>query len=123
MKDSTSKAVDAYVAKAPKVAQAKLKQIRACIKSAAPGATESIKWSMPAISYHRILVMYAGYKQHIGFYPTPAAMRAFKKEISKYKTGKGSIQFPLDTPLPLPLIKKITAFRVKESLEKDKKWM
>lgn len=67
--------------------------------------------------------MYAGFRHHVGFYPTPSAMRAFKKELKEYKTGKGSINFPLDKPLPLALIKKIAAFRVKEMKEKDAKWM
>lgn len=112
-----------YIADAPKEARAKLKQIRTCIRSAAPKAEESLKWGMPAVSYQRILVMYAGFQRHIGFYPTPNVMKAFAKEISKYKTGKGSVQFPLDKPLPLTLIRKMTKFRVKESIGKDKRWM
>jgi uncharacterized protein YdhG (YjbR/CyaY superfamily) len=115
--------VESYIASAPKNAQAKLRQMRACIKSVAKRAKEEIKWSMPAFSYKRILVMYAAFKNHIGLYPTPRAMRTFSKELKKYKTGKGSIQFPLDKPLPLPLIRKIVKLRVKESLEKDKRWM
>jgi uncharacterized protein YdhG (YjbR/CyaY superfamily) len=111
-----------YINSAPKEAQEKLREIRACISKAAPNAKESIKWSMPAFSYKRILVMFAGFKKHIGFYPTPSTIKAFKKELSKYKTAKGSIQFPLEKPLPLDLIKKITTFRVKESKEEDKKW-
>jgi uncharacterized protein YdhG (YjbR/CyaY superfamily) len=77
---------------------------------------------MPAFSYHRILVMFAGFKHHIGFYPTPSAVKAFAKDLKKYHTATGSIQFTLEKPLPLPLIGKITKFRVKESLEKDGKW-
>jgi uncharacterized protein YdhG (YjbR/CyaY superfamily) len=117
------KDITQYISSAPKESRAKLREIRKCILKAAPGAKESIKWGMPAISYHRILVMFAAFKHHVGFYPTPSAMRAFTKELSKFQTGKGSIQFPLDRPLPLTLIRKITAFRVKESLLKDKKWM
>ncbi len=77
---------------------------------------------MPAFSYRRILVTFAAFKHHIGFYPTPAAVKAFAKVLSKFATAKGSIQFPLEKPLPLPLVRKITAFRVRESVEKDRKW-
>jgi uncharacterized protein YdhG (YjbR/CyaY superfamily) len=77
---------------------------------------------MPAFSYRRILVTFAAHKNHIGFYPTPSAVRAFAKELSKFATARGSIQFPLKKPLPLPLIRQITAFRVRESIEEDRKW-
>lgn len=96
--------------------------MRTTIRAAAPGATEGLKWSMPAYSYRRILVTFAGFKHHIGFYPTPSAVKAFAKQLSGFKTAEGSIQFPLDKPLPLDLIRKITAFRVRESVEEDKKW-
>jgi len=105
-----------------KEARKKLREMRACIRAAAPGAKESLKWGMPAFSYRRILVTFAAFKHHIGFYPTPSAVRAFAKDLSKFATAKGSIQFPLEKPLPLPLIRKITAFRVRESLEQDRKW-
>jgi len=111
-----------YINAAPKEARKKLREMRACVRSSAPGAKESLKWGMPAFSYRRILVTFAAYKHHIGFYPTPSAVRAFVKDLSKYATAKGSIQFPLEKPLPLPLIRKITAFRVRESLERDRKW-
>lgn len=111
-----------YIKAAPKEAQHKLREMRDCIRSAAPGATEGLKWSMPAFSYDRILVTFAAFKNHIGFYPTPSAVKAFAKDLTKYKTAAGSIQFPLEKPLPLPLIKKITVFRVKESKEIDAKW-
>jgi len=111
-----------YIKAAPREAQAKLREMRECIREAAPGAKESLKWGMPAFSYHRILVTFAAFKNHIGFYPTPSAVKAFEKDLSKFKTAKGSIQFPLAQPLPLPLIRKITAFRVRESNEEDKKW-
>ena len=114
--------VTEYINAAPKEAQKKLREMRVAIKASAPGATESLKWSMPAYSYRRILVTFAAHKQHIGFYPTPPAVKAFAKELSRYETAKGSIQFPLDKPLPLSLIRKITAFRVRESVEEDKKW-
>ncbi len=111
-----------YINASPKETQKKLREMRACISKAAPKATESLKWGMPAFSSKRILVTFAVFKHHIGFYPTPSAVKAIAKDIAKYKNAKGSIQFPLDKPLPLALIHKITAFRVKESLEEDKKW-
>jgi uncharacterized protein YdhG (YjbR/CyaY superfamily) len=111
-----------YINAAPKEARKKLREMRACIREAAPGAKESLKWGMPAFSYRRILVTFAAFKNHIGFYPTPLAVKAFAKDLSKFVTAKGSIQFPLEKPLPLPLIRKITAFRVRESVEEDGKW-
>jgi len=116
------KSITGYIHAAPKEARKKLREMRACIRTSAPGAKESLKWGMPAFSYRRILVTFAAFKQHIGFYPTPSAVSAFAKDLSRFATATGSIQFPLDKPLPLPLIRKITAFRVRESIEQDKKW-
>jgi uncharacterized protein YdhG (YjbR/CyaY superfamily) len=116
------KSITEYIIAAPKEARKKLREMRACIRASAPGAKESLKWGMPAFSYRRILVTFAAFKHHIGFYPTSSAVRAFAKDLSKFVTGRGSIQFPLEKPLPLPLIRKITAFRVRESVEKDRKW-
>jgi uncharacterized protein YdhG (YjbR/CyaY superfamily) len=115
------KSITEYI-NAPREAQKKLREMRACIRTSALGAKESLKWGMPAFSYRRILVTFAALKHHIGFYPTPSAVRAFANDLSKFATAKGSIQFPLEKPLPLPLIRKITAFRVRESIEEDKKW-
>jgi uncharacterized protein YdhG (YjbR/CyaY superfamily) len=111
-----------YIAAAPEEAQPKLREMLKIIRSAAPDAQEGLKWSMPAFSYKRILVTFAAHRQHIGFYPTPSAMKAFADEFSKYQTGAGSIQFPYDKPLPLALIKKIAKFRVQELAEQDGKW-
>ncbi len=97
-------------------------QLYDCVRAAAPGATEGLKWGMPAFSYHRILVTFAGFKRHIGFYPTPSAVKAFEEKLTCYITAESSIQFPLDKPLPLSLIRKIILFRVKECLQEDKKW-
>ncbi|HET7841510.1 MAG TPA: DUF1801 domain-containing protein, partial [Terriglobia bacterium] len=121
-KRSRSQTIPEYIAAAPKESRAKLRQMRAAIRTAAPGSTEGMKWSMPAFSQRRILVMFAAFKHHIGFYPTPSAVKAFARELSQFHTAKGSIQFPLEKPLPLPLIRKITAFRVRESAEQDVKW-
>ena len=114
--------VGEYIKAAPKEARKKLREMRACILKAAPGAMEGLKWGMPAFSFKRILVTFAAHQNHIGFYPTPSAVEAFAKELSKFNTARGSIQFPLHQPLPLPLIRKITEFRVQESLEQDRKW-
>jgi len=111
-----------YISGAPKEARGKLRQMHACIRKAAPRAKESLKWGMPAFSYNRILVTFAVFKNHIGFYPTPSAVNAFAKELSRFTTASASVQFPLDKPLPLALIKKITTFRVRESIEKGGKW-
>ena len=116
------KSIAEYINAAPKEARKKLREVRACIRKSAPGAKEGLKWGMPAFSYRRILVTFAAFKHHIGFYPTPSAVRAFANDLRKFATAKGSIQFPLDKPLPLPLIRKITTFRVRESVEQDKKW-
>lgn len=116
------KSITEYIDAAPKEAQKKLREMRACIRAAAPGAKEGLKWGMPAFSYQRILVVFAGHKNHIGFYPTPSAVKAFAKELAKFETAKGSIQFPLKKPLPLGLIRKITTFCVRESMEVDRKW-
>jgi len=114
--------IEEYIAAAPAAAQEKLFKLHACIQKAAPGAIENLKWRMPAYSYQKILVTFAVFKQHIGFFPMPSAMKAFAKELAKFKTGKGSIQFPLDRPLPVALINKIVKFRVKESKEGTIKW-
>ena len=114
--------ISEYINAAPQEAQKKLREMRACIRAAAPGAKEGFKWGMPAFSSRRILVTFAAHKHHIGFYPTPSAVKAFATDLSKFVTARGSIQFPLEKRLPLALIRKITAFRVRESIEQDKKW-
>jgi uncharacterized protein YdhG (YjbR/CyaY superfamily) len=111
-----------YISAAPKGTQKKLRELHACIRRAAPGAKESLKWGMPAFSYHRILVTFKVFKKHIGFYPTPSAVTAFAHDLVNYKTASSSIQFPLDKPLPLTLIGNITSYRVQESIQEDKKW-
>ena len=122
LKTEKPKTVTEYINIAPKEARRKLRNMRACLRKAAPKAEESLKWGMPAFSHKRILFTYAGFRYHIGFYPTPSAVRAFAKDLSNFKTAKGSIQFPLDKPLPLPLIRKIARFRVKEERDKDANW-
>lgn len=117
------KTVSEYIAAAPKEGRAKLKEMRGILKKAAPGATEAVKWGAPTFSYTRILFAYAAYKTHLGFMPTPPVVKAFAKDLKKYTTGKGSVRFPYDTPLPKSLILKMAKRRVTESKEKDVRWM
>jgi len=111
-----------YIRDLPSEAKKKAKQLHECIRASAPGATEGLKWGMPAYSYHRILVTFAVFKHHIGFYPMKSAIKAFAKNLVKYKTASGSVQFPLDKPLPVTLIKRMVKFRVKESKEGTIRW-
>lgn len=113
--------VDEYIAAFPDETQIALQQVRAAIQKAAPQATEVISYQMPAYKGNGILVYFAGYKNHIGFYPTALGIAAFKDELSVYKGAKGSVQFPLNQPMPLKLISKIVQFRVKDDAAKTKK--
>jgi uncharacterized protein YdhG (YjbR/CyaY superfamily) len=108
------KTTDAYIASFPQGVQATLQQVRQAIKDSAPKAQEVISYSMPAFKQNRILVWFAAFKNHIGFFPKVSAMEAFKEQLSGYQTSKGTIRFPLDKPMPISLIKEITKFRVKE---------
>jgi uncharacterized protein YdhG (YjbR/CyaY superfamily) len=117
---TTIKNIDEYIAGFPKDIQVILTRMRTIIRKAAPEAEEVISYAMPAYKYHGMLVFFAAFKNHIGFYATPTGHKAFKKELSVYKEGKGSVQFPIDKPLPSSLITKIVKFRVKENLEKAK---
>jgi uncharacterized protein YdhG (YjbR/CyaY superfamily) len=111
--------VDEYIATFPKETQGLLEQVRKTIKKAAPLAEEVISYQMPAFKQNGILVYFAGYSKHIGFYPTASGIEAFKKELSLYKGAKGSVQFPIDKPLPLELIASIVKFRVAQNLQKQ----
>lgn len=111
----TPKGIDEYVAGFPRGVQRILNQMRSIIKKAAPAAEETIKYRMPTFVLDgKNLVHFAAFKYHIGFYPTPSGIKRFKHELAGYKSAKGSVQFPLDTPIPFRLIEKIAAFRVKE---------
>lgn len=114
------KTIDEYIAGFPPGVQKILQQIRRTIRKAAPDAEETIKYRMPTFTLKGNLVYFAAFESHIGFYPIPTGIAAFKKELSVYKQGKGSVQFPLDKPLPLNLITRIVRFRVKENLERAK---
>lgn len=104
--------IDAYIAGFPPEVAARLAQIRAAVRAAAPDATEKISYRMPTFYQNGNLVHFAGYAHHIGFYPAPRAIAAFAEELSAYKGAKGSVQFPHDQPLPLDLVGRITAYRV-----------
>lgn len=118
MKDSIQ-TVDEYIQSFPKKTQVHLKAIRKIIKSTAPDAVEQIAYKMPAYKLNKKpLVYFAGYEKHIGFYATPNGHAKFVKELSQYKQGKGSVQFPIDQAMPLELIKKIVAFRVANEVKK-----
>lgn len=112
-----------YIDFAPAQGKDKLWELYAILKKVVPEAKEAIKWGYPVFEFGRILFAFGAFKTHLNFMPTPSAMIPYKKELSKFVTGKGSIQFPYDKPLPKMLIQKIAKFRVKELKEKDVRWM
>jgi uncharacterized protein YdhG (YjbR/CyaY superfamily) len=116
---SSFQTVEEYLAAFPPPIQKLITSMRRCIKKAAPEAEEVISYQMPAYKYHGMLVYFCAFKNHIGFYPRISGIEAFKRELSAYKGAKGSVQFPIDKPLPLGLIAKIVKFRVKENLGRD----
>jgi uncharacterized protein YdhG (YjbR/CyaY superfamily) len=119
--ENVYKDIDGYISAFPKEIKELLKQIRSTIRKAAPEAEEGISYGMPAFKFMgKPLVYFAAFKNHIGFYATPTGHKEFADELSKYKQGKGSVQFPLNKPIPLDLIGRITRFRVKENLSKSK---
>ena len=113
------KSTDEYISSFPKETQILLQEVRKTIKNVAPEADESISYGMPAYKLNgKALVYFAGYKNHIGFYATPTGHAEFTEELAKYKQGKGSVQFPINEPMPLDLITKIVKFRISEVLKK-----
>lgn len=116
-----SKTIDEYIRTSPDEVQDLLKQMRAEIKKAAPKAEESINYGMPTLLLNGNLVHFAAMKGHLGFYPAPSGIEAFKKELEKYDTSKGCIRFKYNQPIPFALVKKIVKFRVKENLAHVKK--
>ncbi len=111
--------VDEYIASFPQKAQKYLKQMRAIVIKAAPNAEEKLSYQMPYYKYHGRLVYFAAHTNHLGLYPMAAGIERFKKELADYTTGKGSVQFPFDKPLPVALITKIIKFRINANLEKE----
>ena len=113
--------IDEYIAGFPKDVQKVMEEVRATIKKAAPGVEEKISYAMPTFTLNKnYLVYFSGFKNHIGLYPAPVGFEEFKEDLSIYKTGKGSVQFPLDKPMPLKLITKIVKFRMKQIADKLK---
>jgi uncharacterized protein YdhG (YjbR/CyaY superfamily) len=118
-KRSSAKSIDEYIAESPAETRTMLEELRALIRASAPGVIETISYAIPTFDLHgRHLVHFAGFAKHIGFYPTDSGIEAFKKELEPYKSGKGSVQFPLNQPLPTDLIRRIVKFRVEESTGK-----
>lgn len=115
---TTPETIDAYIATFPPEIQEILQTIRQIVREEAPDATEAIKYQMPTFVLKGNLVHFAAFKHHIGFYPVPSGIEAFKEELAGYIGGKGSVQFPLDQPIPFDLLRRIVAFRVAENLEK-----
>jgi uncharacterized protein YdhG (YjbR/CyaY superfamily) len=115
--------VTEYINDAPKEARKNLRELRAILRKAAPKAKEGLKWGSPVFEEKRILFAFAAHTSHTNFMPSPSVMKAFKKELATFKTGKGSIQLPHDKPLPKALIRKLALLRLKELREKDVRWM
>ena len=118
---SGSTSVDDYILSFPEHVQEKLTELRKVVKQAAPDAQERMSYRMPAFYLNGNLVYFAAYKTHIGFYPTSSGIARFKLELSKYKSSKGAVQFPLDEALPVGLIKRIVRYRVGENIKKGKR--
>lgn len=116
----TFETIDEYIATYPDEVKILLEQVRQTIKKAAPEAEETISYQMPAFKYHGALVYFAGYKNHIGFYPSSSGIKVFQEEISVYKNSKGAVQFLLNQTIPVDLITKIVKFRVSENITKAK---
>ena len=114
------KTIDEYIKAFPDDVQRILEKMRKTIRDAAPGALEEISYQMPAFKLNGALVYFAAFKNHIGFYPTSSGIKQFKKELSRYQGGKGSVQFPIEKPIPYDLVKKIVIFRMKENQGKRK---
>lgn len=110
--------VDEYISTFESRNKLLLEELRAVIREAAPRAEELISYNIPAIKQYSVLVYFAGYEKHIGFYPTPGPIQVFKNDLKKFKTSKGAIQFPFDLPIPKALVKKIVRYRMKEDAEK-----
>jgi uncharacterized protein YdhG (YjbR/CyaY superfamily) len=121
MRAKQAKNIDEYIADFPDDVRAAMEKVRTTIKKAAPGAEETIKYAIPTFTLNGNLIHFAGYKNHIGLYPGSSAIEEFQEELSKYQTSKGTVQLPLDKPMPVGLINKITKFCVKSNLAKPRK--
>ena len=117
---SPPSAIDRYISRSPEAVRDVLEKVRAAIRKSAPEATETIKYGIPTFVLRENLVHFAAFKNHIGFYPTPSAIAAFRPQLSAYKSAKGSVQFPLAAAMPLKLIEQMVRFRVKEVRSKGR---
>lgn len=117
-KKTTFKSIDEYILQFSSEVQEILEKLRSVIKESAPDSAEKISYQMPTFYQHGNLVHFAAFKSHIGFYPDPSGIEAFKEELSKYKGAKGSVQFPIGKPIPYELISRIVKFRVEENIKK-----
>lgn len=121
MQNKIAKDIDEYIAGFPAATQKLLQQVRSTIQQAAPQATEAIKYAIPTFIFHGNLVHFAGYQNHIGFYATPGAHEDFAAELAQYKQGKGSVQFPINEPMPVDLIARMVKYRIQKNLAKTVK--
>jgi uncharacterized protein YdhG (YjbR/CyaY superfamily) len=112
--------VDEYISAFPEEVQKKLREMRAVVRTAVPEAEEKISYQMPAYFWKGVLVYFGGFKDHISFFPTGSGISAFEKELTEYKTSKGTIQLPLNQPLPVQLITRIARFRMEENQKKNR---
>ncbi len=120
MRKEKFRTIDDYIKASPKEVQSTLERIRQTIRKAAPDAVEAISYQIPTFKLNGNLVWFAAFKNHIGFYPRKSGIEAFKKELSSYRVAKGSVQFPIDKPIPHDLVRKIVVFRVKEKQSKKR---
>lgn len=120
-RNNTVTDVNSYISGFPAGTRKLLKQLRDAIRKAAPDADELISYGMPAYKYHGVLVYFAGYQKHIGFYPTPSVIKQFTERISQYKYSKGTVQFPLDKPIPVTLVTRMVKCRIQENLARAAK--
>jgi uncharacterized protein YdhG (YjbR/CyaY superfamily) len=115
--------VEEYIGNAPKEAVVKILELRSLLKEVVPDARETIKWGNPVFEEKRILFAYSAYKSHLNFMPTESSLKPFMEELKDFKTGKDTVQFPYDKPLPVSLIRKIAAYRARDVRENDARWM
>ena len=118
MNSDSNQTIDTFIAQFPEDVQLILQKVRRTIHEEAPEAQEAIKYGMPTFTLYGNLVHFAAFKNHIGFYPAPSGIDAFEPQLSKYRTGKGTIQFPMGEPIPYELIRKVVAYRVQENTQK-----
>lgn len=122
MSEPKPSTVSEYIAAAPREAQKHLHAIRSVLKKVAPGAIEALKWGYPVLQEKRILFSYSAHRSHLTFMPTGPAIEPFRMEVTEYKTGKDTIQFPYDQPLPTALVRKIATYRAEQVRDEDARW-